>query len=51
MIELAGQPAEVRFTIEIKRAATGLTDTVEMVGVVQPSPEQDTKPEIEGVPV
>lgn len=34
MIELAGQPAEIRFTLEIKRAATGLTETVEMVGML-----------------
>lgn len=32
MIELAGQPGELRFTLEITRAATGKTETVEMVG-------------------
>lgn len=32
MSELVGQKAELRFTIEIKRAATGKVDTFEMVG-------------------
>ena len=36
MIELTSQPAELRFTLEITRAATGLTETVEMVGHVVP---------------
>lgn len=39
MIDLATQPAELRFTLEIKRAATGLTETVEMVGHVAPQAE------------
>ena len=41
MIDLAGQPAEVHFTIEVKRAATGLTETYQMVGHVVPQPETD----------
>lgn len=36
MIELEGQPTELRFTLEIKRAATGATETVEMVGYIAP---------------
>ncbi len=37
MTNLTAQPAEVHFTLEIKRAATGLTETVQMVGhVVNP---------------
>lgn len=32
MIELAGQPGELRFTIEITRKATGKTETVELIG-------------------
>lgn len=32
MIELTGQPGELRMTIEIKRAATGKVDTYELVG-------------------
>jgi hypothetical protein len=39
MTELSGQPAELRFTLEITRAATGLTETVEMVGHVIPDPQ------------
>ena len=44
MIDLATQPAELRFTLEIKRAATGLTETVEMVGHMQPQAEQPADP-------
>jgi len=29
---LAGPPAELRMTIHIKRAATGLTETFELIG-------------------
>lgn len=36
MIELQGQPAELRFTVEIKRAATGQVETYEMVGHADP---------------
>jgi len=32
MISLQGQPGELKFTIEITRKATGLTETVELVG-------------------
>lgn len=32
MIELNGQPAELRFTLHITRAETGETETYEMVG-------------------
>lgn len=39
MIELEGQPAELHFTLEITRAATGLTETVEMVGHIVPPPQ------------
>ena len=40
---LNGPPAEVRMTLEITRAATGLTETVELVGHVtaEPEPEED----------
>lgn len=34
MIELTGQPGELRFTLEITRAATGETETIEMIGKV-----------------
>ena len=39
MIELEGKPAEVHFTIQVKRAATGLTETYQMVGHVVPEPD------------
>jgi hypothetical protein len=48
-INLQTQPAELRITLEIKRAATGKTETVELIGHVpkeqawqspiQPQPE------------
>jgi hypothetical protein len=47
MPELSGQPAELRFTLEITRAATGITETVEMVGYIVPDP-QPQPPVIEG---
>lgn len=40
MVEMVGQPAELRFTLEISRAATGKTETVEMVGYANLTPEQ-----------
>jgi hypothetical protein len=40
MVDLAGQPAEIRFTLQITRAATGKVETVEMVGYVNPPKEQ-----------
>jgi hypothetical protein len=45
MTDLVSKPSEIRFTIDIKRAATGLTETVEMVGHVVdvlPPPEPKT---------
>jgi hypothetical protein len=39
--ELNGQPGELRFTIEVKRAATGETETYEMVGKVTDEPEEE----------
>ncbi len=32
MVDLAGQPAEVHMTLQITRKATGLTETVQLVG-------------------
>jgi len=34
MIELKGQPGELRMTLSITRKATGKVDTVELVGKV-----------------
>ena len=33
---LQGEPGELRMTIEIKRAATGKTETVELIGHADP---------------
>lgn len=37
MIDLSGQPGELRFTLQVKRAATGVTETVEYVGRIAPA--------------
>lgn len=34
MIELGGQVGELRFTVEVTRAATGVKETVELIGVI-----------------
>lgn len=34
MSDIKGQEGELRFTLEIKRAATGKTETVEMIGKI-----------------
>lgn len=34
MTQLQGQPAELRFTIEIKRAATGKVERFDLIGKV-----------------
>lgn len=42
MNELSGEKAELHFTIDIKRAATGETETFELVGTInQPAQEQE----------
>ena len=33
MIELKAQPGEFKFTLEITRAETGVTETVELIGI------------------
>ena len=43
MAELSGAPGEVRMTVEIKRAATGKTETVELVGKIKPTEEKETE--------
>lgn len=40
MAELGGQVGELRFTIEIKRAATGETEVHELIGRIVPDEEQ-----------
>lgn len=37
MADLSGEPGELRMIVEIKRAATGKTETVELIGFVDPS--------------
>ncbi len=41
MSELQGQPGELRFTVEIKRAATGETETYELIGTIADEQEED----------
>lgn len=41
MSDLQGQPAEIRFTLTIKRAATGKEETYEMVGHSLPEEKED----------
>jgi len=36
MSELKGQPGEIRFTVTIKRAATGKEETYDLVGAATP---------------
>lgn len=40
MSDLQGQVGELRFTIEVKRGATGETETYEMVGTIGDAPEE-----------
>lgn len=42
MNELNDQPAELKFTLEITRAATGEKETVEMIGTITP-PDQENE--------
>ena len=44
MSDLSGKPAEVHFTISIKRAATGLTEHYQMVGRVDNAPQEQPQP-------
>ena len=41
MIELAGSPGELRFVLEITRAATGETETVELIGKITPDETEE----------
>jgi hypothetical protein len=43
MTELIGQVGEVRMTLEITRAATGKTETVEVVGKVVLEDDEEDK--------
>ncbi len=37
MSDLKGQPADVTFTVTVKRAATGIEETYNMVGHILPT--------------
>ena len=45
MTALTTEPAELRMTLQIVRAATGKTETVELVGHIVPPPEPATQTE------
>jgi hypothetical protein len=42
MTQLQGPPGELRITLEIKRAATGTTETVEIIGHAVPDEDPPT---------
>lgn len=44
MIELGGKPGELAITLEIKRAATGETETVQLIGIITDG-EPEAEPE------
>lgn len=41
MNELTGEKAELRFTIDITRAATGETESFELVGTITPQEQEN----------
>ena len=41
MVELKGKEGELRFTVEVKRAATGKVETYELVGKVTDDTEEE----------
>jgi hypothetical protein len=41
MSDLVGQNAEIRFTVQVKRADTGKIEEFEMVGKIQPQEEEE----------
>ena len=43
MPELNGQPGELRFVVEIKRAATGKSEKVELIGRITPEKKETDK--------
>jgi hypothetical protein len=43
MPELQGQLGELRFTLEITRAATGETEIVELVGTINSDEQEETE--------
>lgn len=45
MVDLQGRPGELRFTIEVKRKATGKTETYELTGTPIESDEDEPQQE------
>ena len=43
MSDLSGQVGELRFTVQIKRAATGLVEEIELVGKITDDELKDTE--------
>jgi hypothetical protein len=41
MSDLNGKPGELRLTVEVKRAATGETETYELIGTPVPDDEPE----------
>ena len=41
MTELTGKPGELAITLEITRAATGETETVELIGTIEADEPED----------
>lgn len=41
MSDLKGQDGELHFTVEIKRAETGETDTYQLIGKIQDSDQEE----------
>lgn len=42
---LVAEPAEIRFSIEIKRAETGKVETFELVGTINPQKDEPKESE------
>ncbi len=43
MAELKGQPSELQFTVEVKRAATGKVETYRMIGKTDGGHSHDSR--------
>lgn len=43
MIELAGEPGELRIVLEITRAETGETETVDLIGHLVPTDDEEAQ--------
>lgn len=47
-MDIEGQSGEIRFTLEVKRAESGVTETVEMVGYIDQPYEQYEQHTVKG---